>query len=88
MSWKIEVSSKFEKYYEKLNTKEKKKIKEKLSELESLKNPLLHKDVKSLIGDLKGFYRMRICKLRIVFSLLEEKKAIAVVNLFPRSKGY
>jgi mRNA interferase RelE/StbE len=88
MTWKIEVSSKFEKYYKKLSPKEKKRIKEKLLELENIRNPLRHKDVKALSGDLKAFYRMRIGEYRLVFSLLPEKKIIAVVNLFPRSSGY
>ncbi len=88
MIWKIEVSTKFEKYYKKLSQKERLRIKDKLRELEKLENPLIHKDVKALTGELKSFYRMRIGALRIIFALTEKTKTIAVVNLFPRSDGY
>jgi mRNA-degrading endonuclease RelE of RelBE toxin-antitoxin system len=88
MTWKIEVSNKFEKYYLKLSAKEKSRIKGKLNELKELNNPLLHKDVRLLTGDLRGFYRMRIGESRVIFSLITETRTIAVVNLFPRSQGY
>jgi len=88
MTWKIEVSGHFEKYYNKLASKEKSRIKSKLNELKEMENPLIHKDVRALTGELKGFYRMRIGELRIIFSLVDDTKTIAVVNLFPRSKGY
>ena len=88
MTWKIEVSSRFEKYYNKLTSKDKSRIKNKLNELKEVDNPLIHKDVRVLTGELKGFYRMRIGELRIIFSLINDKKTIAVVNLFPRSEGY
>lgn len=88
MIWKIEVSTKFEKYYKKLSQKEKLRIKNKLMELKELKNPLIHKDVKALTGELKNFYRMRIGALRVIFALIEKTKTIALVNLFPRSDGY
>ncbi len=88
MTWKIEVSSKFEKYYSKLPKKERKKIKNKLNELKEMENPLLHKNVKGLTGELKEFHRMRIGESRVIFSLISGKNVIAIVNLFPRSKGY
>jgi mRNA-degrading endonuclease RelE of RelBE toxin-antitoxin system len=88
MIWQIEVSSRFEKYYLKLSQNNRKRVKTKLRELEDVIKPILHKDVKPLTGDLKSFYRMRIGELRIIFSILDESKTIAVVNLFPRSKGY
>jgi mRNA interferase RelE/StbE len=88
MIWKIEVSSRFEKYYLKLPPTNRKRVKAKLGELKDLINPILHKDVKPLTGDLKGFFRMRIGELRIIFSIIDESKTIAVVNLFPRGKGY
>jgi len=88
VTWKIEVSSRFEKYYNKLASKDKSRIKNKLNEIKELDNPLIHKDVRALTGELKGFYRMRIGELRIIFSLINDSKTIAVVNLFPRSEGY
>ena len=88
MIWKIEVSSRFEKYYLKLSPKDRNRIKTKLGELKDLENPIAHKDVKPLTGDLRNFFRMRIGELRVIFSLLAESKTIAIVNLIPRSKGY
>lgn len=51
-------------------------------------NPLDHKDVKPLTADLGGFYRLRIGGYRVIFSVVKEKKIIAVVNIVPRGEAY
>lgn len=88
MSWSIKVSSIAEKYFKKLDKKRKKKIEEKLLALSRQQNPLENIQVKALTGELKGFYRLRVGEYRIIFALLEEQKAIAVVNIFPRGNAY
>ena len=88
MNWTVKVSSKAEGYYKKLNRKTRDRIREKLMELSESKNPLEHKDVKALTGDLKGFHRLRVGDYRVVFSMLKESKTIAIGNLAPRGNVY
>lgn len=48
MIWKIEVSTKFEKYYKKLSQKERLRIKDKLRELEKLQKSMeIYTDLES-----------------------------------------
>jgi len=42
--------------------------------------------MKTLTGELKGFYRLRIGNCRIIFAFLAKEKIIAVVNIFPQRK--
>jgi len=50
--------------------------------------PFSHKNVCRLVGELKDYYRLRIGAYRIILSLLEDEKIIAVVNIFPRGDAY
>ncbi|MFH1097850.1 MAG: type II toxin-antitoxin system RelE/ParE family toxin [Candidatus Desantisbacteria bacterium] len=88
MKWIIKISSKAENYFEKLNKELQNRLKEKIIDLSNYDNPILHKDVKSLTGQLKGFYRLRIGGYRVVFSLLSNEKIIAIVNIAPRGDVY
>jgi mRNA interferase RelE/StbE len=86
--WKVKVSSKAERYLVKLDHVLKERIKKELTSLSECENPLSHENVKTLTGDLRGFYRMRIGRYRIIFALLRETKIIAVVNIAPRCDAY
>ena len=44
--------------------------------------------MKPLTGQLKGFYRLRVGDFRVIFSILVDKKIIAVVNIVPRGDAY
>jgi len=88
MSWTIKLSSRAVKQYEKLDKPTRKRIKSALKELENLKNPLEHRQVKPLVGKLKGFYRLRVGNYRVIFSVLKEEKTIAVVYISPRGDAY
>ena len=88
MPWAVKVSSAAEKHYNRLDNKVRGKIKKKLLDFSGLQNPLSHKDVKPLTGDLKGFYRLRVGEYRVVFSLIHDEKTIAVVNIAPRGGVY
>lgn len=88
MNWTIKVSSAVEKKYKKFDKKTKEKIKQALKDLASSENPKFHKHVKPLVGQLEGFYRLRVGDLRIIFSIIEEEKVIAVVNIAPRGDAY
>ena len=88
MPWQVRLSSTAEKHYTRLATQTRERIKNELEGLSNLKNPLEHQAVKRLTGDLKGFFRLRIGKYRIVFAILEETQTIAVVNIAPRGDVY
>ncbi len=88
MKWKIKFSSQAEKYYLKLPKNVRRRVKEKTKNLRNTEHPLLHPEVKALIGKLEGFYRLKVGKFRIIFGILEKEKIIAVVNIYPRGKAY
>ena len=88
MSWTIKVSSHAERYFKKLDKKLRQQLKKELLVLGDCENPLDHKDVKPLTGDLRGFYRLRIGGYRVIFSVVKEQKIIAVVNIVPRGDAY
>jgi len=88
MSWKIEVKPTAEKYYRKLDKKTRKRVKKALQELEQEGNPLLHHDVKALIGQLQGDYRLRVGDWRILFTPDKDKKIIYVYAVLPRGDAY
>ena len=76
MSWKVKISSVAEKYYKTLDKKLRRRIKESTLSLSQYENPLEHSQVKGLTADLKGFYRLRVGKYRIIFALLEKKELL------------
>ena len=88
MNWTIKVSTNAEKYFKKLDKKLKERIKNHLKEISTYDNPLGYAQVRPLTGELRGFYRLRIGNYRIVFSLIQEYKVIAVVNIVPRGDAY
>ncbi|MBI5681965.1 MAG: type II toxin-antitoxin system RelE/ParE family toxin [Deltaproteobacteria bacterium] len=88
MNWTVKISPAAEKHYKKLDKKARERIKEKLIELSREQNPLLRKDVKYLTGELKNFYRLRVGRYRVVFSLIYNENTIAVVNIAPRGSVY
>ena len=87
MTWTIKISAQAEKYYKRIDKNRWKAVKVKLNELSNLDSPLQHNQVRPLIGDLKGFYRMRIGKIRVIFTILGEEKIIAIVNILPRGNA-
>jgi mRNA interferase RelE/StbE len=88
LNWTIKVSSKAEKYFNKLDADTKSRIKKELLQLAAYPNPLDHNDTKPLTGELKGFYRLRVGGYRVVYAILKESRTIAVVNIAPRGNIY
>ncbi|MBE0461043.1 MAG: type II toxin-antitoxin system RelE/ParE family toxin [Candidatus Aminicenantes bacterium] len=66
-NWSAELSKYILKHLENLDKKTTKRILETLEELGKAENPLLYKDVRPLIGKLRGFYRLRVGEHRIIF---------------------
>lgn len=88
MSWNVKLSSKAEKYFNKLNKDMRNRIKSELITLSQYNNPLTHNDVKPLEGQLRGFCRLKIGHYRLIFSIIHDNRTIAVVNIAPRGDIY
>lgn len=76
--WRVELSKSALKHLKKIDSKTAQKILDDLQKLEELENPLLHQDVRPLVGQLKGFYRLRTGNKRIIFELDRINKRIGV----------
>ena len=88
MSWKIEIKPSAEKQYLKLDKKTRKQIKESLIELEKQNDPFLHKNVRALTGELKGDYRLRVGRWRILFTPDKHSVTLFVYAILLRSDAY
>ena len=88
MSWKIEVKPTAEKSYLKLDKRTRRRIKESLLELEKSENPLIHPNVRPLIGKLRGDYRLRVGGWRVLFTPDKNQKIIYVYAILPRGDAY
>ncbi|MFC1829440.1 type II toxin-antitoxin system RelE/ParE family toxin [Thermodesulfobacteriota bacterium] len=88
MSWKIEVKPTAEKYYLKLDKKTRTRMKEALGELENTDDPILHPNVRALTGKLRGDFRLRVGKWRVLFTPHIEKKILYVFAIVPRGDTY
>jgi mRNA interferase RelE/StbE len=88
MSWKIEIKPSAEKLYLKLDKKTRKQIRGSLLDLEEQNNPFLHKNVRALTGELKGDYRLRVGRWRILFTPDKQSKILFVYAILPRGDAY
>lgn len=88
MNWKIEVKPTAEKYYLKLDKKTRTRMKDALRELENTDDPLLHSNVRALTGKLRGDFRLRLGKWRILFTPHIKKKMLYVFAIVPRGRAY
>ena len=88
MSWKIEIKPTAEKSYLKLDKRTRTRIKKGLLDLEKSENPLLHPNVRPLIGKLRGDYRLRVGDWRVLFTPEKDQKIIHVYAILPRGDAY
>lgn len=86
--WRVELSKSALKHLKKIDSKTAQKILDDLQKLEELENPLLHQDVRPLVGQLKGFYRLRTGNKRIIFELDRINKRIGVHTIVFRGGAY
>jgi len=86
--WNVELSDEALKYIKKLSKSSPSRILDNLEMLETSENPLDHKSVRPLVGKLRGFYRLRVGGLRILFELDEKNKRIGVLLIVPRGNAY
>ncbi len=87
-NWSVELSKRALKHLERLGQKNRNRILRNLEKLEGMNNPLLHRDVKPLIGKLRGFYRLRIGDFRIIFELDKKKRRIGIHVIVSREDAY
>jgi len=87
-NWNVELSKRALKYLGRLGQKNSNRILRNLEKLEDMDNPLLHRDVRPLIGKLRGFHRLRIGNFRIIFELDRKKKRIGIHIIVSREDAY
>jgi len=87
-NWRVELSKDAIKYIKKLDKSTSNRLLNSLEKIETIENPLFHKDVKPLTGKLKGFYRLRVADFRIIFELDRKNKRIGVHVVVPRGNAY
>ena len=81
------------KFLEKLSPKETEKLKDRLAHLlQSIETegiiPFNELDIKSLKGDWKGFFRMRVGKVRVIFTIDLEADELQVYDIDFRGNIY
>ncbi len=87
-NWKVELSKDSLKYLKKLDKKTTQRLLSSLETLEASEHPLSHKDVRPLVGKLRGFYRLRVGEFRLIFELDSANKRIGVLLIIPRGNAY
>ena len=88
MSWTVEVKPTAEKYYLKLDKRTRGRVREALKSLENKEEPTAMPNVRALTGRLRGDYRLRVGKWRIIFTLDRAEKLIYVYAILPRGDAY
>jgi mRNA interferase RelE/StbE len=88
MSWKIEVKPWAEKYYLRIDNRERIRIKRALLDLEESENPLFNPNVRPLVGKLRDDYRLRVGDWRVLFTPDKENKVLYVFAILPRGNAY
>jgi mRNA interferase RelE/StbE len=87
-SWRIELSGDSLKQLRKLRKGDRRRILDKLAELEFGDHPAFHRDVRPLAGKLKGFYRLRCGDFRMIFEIDREGKRIGILAVIHRGDAY
>ena len=81
------------KFLEKANLEDVEKIQEKISQLlafveEQAIIPFTELDIKKMKGDWEGFYRLRIGKIRIVFTVNTQSGEVEIFTIGARGDVY
>ncbi|MFH1335998.1 MAG: type II toxin-antitoxin system RelE/ParE family toxin [Candidatus Zixiibacteriota bacterium] len=88
--WKYEFSRESIKVLENLDTKTANLVKKKIKNLGMWLDDrkTLHADIKKLKGKWKGFYRLRIGKMRVLVSIADKNEVIKVHGIGFRGDVY
>jgi len=92
LEWQIKIYHKAYRFLENLNEDKRRRIEEKLSELvkaiESGVLPYQMLDIRRLKGEWKGFLRLRVGDIRIIFRIDFEAKVIFIYHIHYRESAY
>ena len=86
MSYSVIVHKRVVRYLQRLSAIQKERIKQSLKMLEDGINT--RKDIKQMVGDWKGYYRMRVGDIRIIFWIDQELKTIYIDHIGSRGDIY
>lgn len=86
--WRVEFTKPSLKSLERLEKKISARILNRLEKLAEFENPLQQKDVRSLEGKLKGYYRYRVGEYRIIFELDTHQRRIGILAIITRQQAY
>jgi mRNA interferase RelE/StbE len=84
--YKVTVHRRAARYLKKLPSNEKDNVKKALRKLSE--NPFGSREVKCMVGEWKGYYRIRLGNIRVIFWIDEEDKMIYVDHISPRGDVY
>ena len=88
MNWTIEITPSAEKSYKRLDRQTRQRVKKALLELQESEFPLSHPNVRALTGHLRGDYRLRVGKYRILFTPGSQTERLHVYAVLPRGNAY
>jgi mRNA interferase RelE/StbE len=88
MPWSVELFPHAVRDYHKMPGSTRHRIKDSLRRLECADEPLLQPGVRSLVGRLAGFHRLRVGEWRVIFELIPDRSMIAVHRIIPRKDAY
>ncbi len=90
MKYKVRISKKSKKYLDKLNQDIQDQILSKISQTVNWFNGNSNylPDVKSLLGEWKGYYRLRVSKYRIIFRIDTDIEILFIEEINKRGDIY
>ena len=84
--YRVTIHRQASRYLKKLPTPEKENIKESLRKLAL--DPFQIPNVKHMVGEWKGYHRIRIGNVRVIFWIDQEEKIIYIDHIGPRGDVY
>ncbi len=92
MEWSVKIHRKANRFLEELSMNERKRVEEKIRELvEALREgvlPYRRLDIRRLRGEWRGFLRLRVGDIRIIFKLDFETKTVYIYHIHRRESAY
>ncbi|PIY17382.1 MAG: hypothetical protein COZ15_02840 [Elusimicrobia bacterium CG_4_10_14_3_um_filter_49_12_50_7] len=86
--WAIEYVHEAVKQLKSLPASDRRKVITKLEKTAETENPTLFPHVNFLAGKLKGFYRLRVSNIRVIFQMEHGSRTITVFTVLHRKNAY
>ena len=84
--WRVTWTKTAENYYDRMEEVYKQRLQRAIRELEA--DPFSSKKVKKLHGELKGLYRYRIGRFRILYRIMEKDREVRILAIASRGDVY